>query len=157
MPDSFKEILKLVNIKAYDIISDIQDTEEYLNISLGNIQLREEVYNVRDMMEEIRLNAEIRAKEFEGEYRIEIDSSVPQWLFGDKGRIGMLISKQLEYGCRFSKDCIWIKMSAEPVRLRCDGLCSSDQRENCDSGTCLRTDASLSGTGTECFGKFMLP
>ncbi len=114
MPDSFKEILKLVNIKAYDIISDIQDTEEYLNISLGNIQLREEVYNVRDMMEEIRLNAEIRAKEFEGEYRIEIDSSVPQWLFGDKGRIGMLISKQLEYGCRFSKDCIWIKMSAEP-------------------------------------------
>lgn len=114
MPDAFKGILKLVNTKAYDIISDIQDTEEYLNISLGNIQVREEIYNVRDLLEEIKVNTQIRESDAEERCKIEVDPSVPEWLFGDKGRIGMLVSKQLEYGCRFSEDDLMVKVSAEP-------------------------------------------
>ena len=104
LPIEAKKLLNSFNTMTYDTVAEIQNTEEYLNISLGNVQLKEEVYNVRDQIREFLNGFGLYNEEIFDHVNVSIDEDVPEYLLGDCGRISMVVAKVFQKEMEYMQD-----------------------------------------------------
>ena len=96
-----KEALETLMTQAPKFLASIEDTVEYAKMTDGGFELDEEEYNVRKLFGELTQKASV---EYKGETTLQIDSSVPEVLFGDAGRIRQAVVKLLRSSYALASD-----------------------------------------------------
>jgi len=83
------------------LLSEIEDTINYINVSEGNVRLDEREYSISELTSQIRYAA--RKLVGDRDIRVEIytDSSVPEYLLGDAGGIGQAVFKLVQQSIRY--------------------------------------------------------
>ncbi len=90
--DTIRDITKTFIDEGRAFLSSIEDTVEYAKMTDGEIELIEEEYNVRESFEKILRDDELKNT---GNIAFEISDNVPDFMFGDIGRIGQAVNRLL--------------------------------------------------------------
>lgn len=79
-----------------EVYSSIGDTVEYIRMSGGEVELLETEYSIRELLEQTVVSAKAISGMEEVQIDIAIADTVPEYLLGDSGRIGQIVSKLLQ-------------------------------------------------------------
>lgn len=81
--------------RGTELVSDFGNTVEYVKISDGEIELSETEYNIRKLFEFLCHSVKKTLENEKIDFQISIAEDVPDYLLGDEGRIGQMITKIL--------------------------------------------------------------
>lgn len=79
-----------------EVYSSIGDTVEYIRMSGGEVELLETEYSIRELLEQTVVSARAISGMEEVQIDMAIADTVPEYLLGDSGRIGQIVSKLLQ-------------------------------------------------------------
>lgn len=79
-----------------EVYSFIEDTVEYIRMSSGEVELLETEYSIRELLEQTIESTKTISGVKELQVDIAIADTVPEYLLGDSGRIGQIVSKLLQ-------------------------------------------------------------
>ena len=83
--------------------SMLDETIDFMQIEGGNYELKEAVYDIRQMVE-LKVNEyKIKTKNTAIEMTFQVEDNVPPHLMGDSGRVNSIIGKLLENSLKHSK------------------------------------------------------
>ncbi len=89
--DNMKTLLR----QGTEVYSIVEDAVEYIKMSDGKVELNEDNYRIRALLEEVVDNVVGHYGDNGREIRIQVDENVPEFMLGDAGRIGQALSKLL--------------------------------------------------------------
>ena len=89
--DNMRALLK----QGTEVYTMVEDAVEYIKMSDGKVEMSENNYRVRMLIEEIVQNVTSHYGDNDKEIDIQVEDGVPEFMLGDAGRIGQVISKLL--------------------------------------------------------------
>ncbi len=92
--DNMKSLLK----QGTEVYSMVEDAVEYIKMSDGRVELSEDNYRIRTLLDEIVASVTSHYGDNNKKITIQVDEKVPEFMLGDAGRIGQVLSKLL-YNC----------------------------------------------------------
>lgn len=114
--DSMERTMRQIVSQGKEVYSSIEDTVEYIRMSGGEAELLETEYMIRDLLEQTVESTKIISGVEDMQVHIEIEDTVPEYLLGDSGRIGQIVSKLLQNILYFTKNKqIHIQVSSYPA------------------------------------------
>ncbi len=93
--EDMEHVMKQFAVRGMEILSMIEDTVEFTRMTNGEVELSEKRYNIRAFVSYMMEGIRKRARDWHIEYTVKIDEDVPEFLLGDSGRIGQILSKLL--------------------------------------------------------------
>jgi PAS domain S-box-containing protein len=91
LSDEQREYLGMVKSSAYALLTIINDILDFSKIEAGRMDLEPITFQIRDSLADALAAHGIKAREKGIELALDIDSSVPQYLLGDPGRLRQII------------------------------------------------------------------
>lgn len=107
MESSIKELIN----KSSDVYSMIGDTVDYIRMAGGEVELNETVYAPESLFSQTSEGIENNIAEKKSSLIIKIDNTVPKYLLGDSGKIGLILNKLLMDCISYSEGTV-IKVKA---------------------------------------------
>lgn len=89
--DNMRSLIK----QGTEVYSMVEDAVEYIKMSDGKVELSENNYRIRTLLEEIVENVTSHYGDNDKDIEIQIGEEVPEFMLGDAGRIGQVLSKLL--------------------------------------------------------------
>lgn len=89
--DNMRALLK----QGTDVYSIVEDAVEYIKMSDGKVELSENNYRIRILLQEIVESVTSHYGDNNKEIEIQVDEAVPEFMLGDAGRIGQILNKLL--------------------------------------------------------------
>lgn len=93
MADTLQQFMEA----SEDMSASIQNTVEYARMSEGDISLQEEIYGLSQLLEGVQQENASLLIEHACQLLIEIDSQVPDQLYGDQGKLRQLLGRLVQY------------------------------------------------------------
>lgn len=93
--DYMSHMLRDITVRGAELLSTLKDTVEYVRMSNGEIELKETMYELRNLLNDICVRTQKYLQAEDIPFHIQIDDSVPQRLLGDQGRISQALTKIL--------------------------------------------------------------
>lgn len=97
------------------VISNVEDTVEYIRLSSGEVILSEAEYSVQELIQQVIDSVSEYVKNKKIRIHTQIQDGVPGYLLGDSGRIGMLLSKLLQNILPCTEEDISLVVSSEKI------------------------------------------
>ncbi|MGN0675528.1 MAG: PocR ligand-binding domain-containing protein, partial [Oscillospiraceae bacterium] len=94
MESSIKELIN----KSSDVYSMVSDTVDYIRLAGGEVELDETIYEMNTLLGQAADSIRDNLTQKGSSLIIKTDSTVPQYMLGDSGKIGQLLNKLLT-GC----------------------------------------------------------
>lgn len=93
------------NIKSASdmLLSLINDVLDFSKMEAGKLQIVENAYSLANMLKDVTIGANIRAKQKNLELKLEIDESMPAVLKGDDVRIKQILNNLLSNATKYTK------------------------------------------------------
>lgn len=91
--DLIRLALSKVHQRGRETYSNIQDAVEYIRISAGEVELSETEYRVEDLRQQIQDSLESMTEGTAIDITVTTEEQIPEYLLGDAGRIGQIVSK----------------------------------------------------------------
>lgn len=92
--DNMKQLLR----QGTEVYSMVEDAVEYIKMSDGKVELSEDNYRIRILLQEIVESVVNHYGDNDKEIVIRVEDNVPEFMLGDAGRIGQILNKVL-YNC----------------------------------------------------------
>ncbi|MCI9445847.1 MAG: hypothetical protein HFH36_00360 [Lachnospiraceae bacterium] len=89
--DNMRTLLK----QGAEVYAMVEDAVEYIKMSDGKVELSENNYRIRMLLQEIVEDVISHYGDNNKEIEIRIEEDVPEFMLGDAGRIGQVVSKLL--------------------------------------------------------------
>lgn len=89
--DNMRTLLK----QGTEVYSMVEDAVEYIKMSDGRVELSENDYRIRVLLEEIVENVTNHYGDNNKEIQVQVEENVPEFMLGDAGRIGQILNKLL--------------------------------------------------------------
>jgi ligand-binding sensor protein/two-component sensor histidine kinase len=89
--DNMRTLLK----QGTEVYSMVEDAVEYIKMSDGKVELSEDNYRIRTLLQEIVENVTSYYGNNDKQIMVQVDEKVPEFMLGDAGRIGQILSKLL--------------------------------------------------------------
>lgn len=93
--EEMEKMLEAFINRGTELVSDFEETVEYVKISDGEIELSETEYDIRELLDFLCHTMKQTMTNDEIDFQINIAQNVPDSLLGDEGRIGQIITKLL--------------------------------------------------------------
>lgn len=120
-----KEIRKNCNIikySSYSLLSSVNDILDFSKIAKGELKMEENNFQPENILEHIKNNAELRAKEQGLDFQYVISDSVPKLLHGDVNRLAQILNNVLSNAIKFTPDG-FVRLTVES-NLKAEGMAS---------------------------------
>lgn len=105
----FVEILQRANHQLMTIINDVLDLSK---VEAGEFQLKKSVFGLRRFLEDIISVLSFRAKEKGLDLRLQVDSDVGPYLYGDPDRLRQVLFNLINNGIKFThQGCISLRVT----------------------------------------------
>ncbi|MCM1101862.1 MAG: PocR ligand-binding domain-containing protein [Clostridium sp.] len=104
LSEKANEILHRLMDKGEEFMATIDDTVEFSKIASGEIELDENEYDIRDMINSVRRSFLDAARAKGNEITVEFSRDLPEILLGDAGRINQIVSKFVRNAVLYTKD-----------------------------------------------------
>lgn len=93
------------NIKSASdmLLSLINDVLDFSKMEAGKLQIVENAYSLANMLKDVTIGANIRAKQKNLELKLEIDESMPAVLKGDDVRIKQILNNLMSNATKYTK------------------------------------------------------
>lgn len=111
LENAFEEL----KTKGAEFLQSIEETVEYAKITDGDIELNEDIYDVRELLKRAADRASVSCENTDIRFEVRVDDSVPEKLFGDAGRITQMINKLLSNSVNFTKHGL-IRLEASCIK-----------------------------------------
>lgn len=108
----------LINIKhsGNALVTIINDILDISKIEAGKMELVEDVYETRPVMDDIYMLIKTRIGEKPIDLLVDVDKNVPEFLYGDEGRIRQIMINLLNNAVKFTeKGYVKITVKAQPA------------------------------------------
>lgn len=89
--DNMRTLLK----QGTEVYSMVEDAVEYIKMSDGKVELSEDNYRIRTLLQEIVENVTSHFGDNDKQIIIQVDEKVPEFMLGDAGRLGQVLYKLL--------------------------------------------------------------
>lgn len=99
LKDAFEEL----KAKGAEFLGSIEETIEYAKITDGDIELNEDIYDVRELLKRAADRAGASCGSNGIRFEVRVDESVPEKLFGDAGRITQMLNKLLSNSINYTE------------------------------------------------------
>ncbi|SBW08921.1 putative Histidine kinase [uncultured delta proteobacterium] len=160
-PPAQQEYLKKIHSSASLLLGIINDILDFSRIEAGKLTIEKHVFNLREMVENIRELIQPRINENNLALRIALDESLPDYVLGDELRLSQVLLNLLGNASKFTLEgFIELAMRAETLpsgslRLRCtvsdSGIGMSEEQQQALFKPFSQADSSTSrkfgGTG----------
>lgn len=110
--DNMRALLR----QGTEVYSMVEDAVEYIKMSEGKVELSENNYRIRMLLEEIVENVVNHYGDNDKEIEIRVEHDVPEFMLGDAGRIGQILNKLL-FNCISSSNGGKITMRARSRKV----------------------------------------
>lgn len=100
MKNSIKELLN----KSSDVHSMVGDTVDYIRMAGGDVELTETMYDPNSLVAQISESVKDILGQKGISLIIKLDSSVPDFILGDMGKIGQVVNKLITGTASFSEE-----------------------------------------------------
>ncbi len=98
------EFLNILQISARNLLSLINDVLDFSKIEEGKIIFAESDFDVRMLLNDIKLANKIRAEENNNIIKVMFDEDIPRFLKGDITRITQIMNNLVSNAIKFTKD-----------------------------------------------------
>jgi len=98
------EYMKTISVSAEKLLQIINDILDYSRIESGNLDLEIIDFEIRAMMKELNKNLQIKARKKGLDYLCVIDSEVPGWIKGDRGRLRQILYNLISNAIKFTSE-----------------------------------------------------
>ena len=111
-----RDYLVNINNSGTALVSIINDILDISKIEAGKMELVEDVYATRPVMDDIYMIIKNRLGDKPIDLLVDVDSNVPEYLYGDEGRIRQIVINLLNNAIKFTqKGYVKITVKAKPV------------------------------------------
>lgn len=106
--------MRTLLLQGAEVYSMVEDAVEYIKMSEGKVELRENSYGIRELIEQTVAGVRSYFCNDSVAIEIQIEDNVPENMLGDAGRIGQIINKLLVNSVNATKEGrITIKVSCQ--------------------------------------------
>ncbi len=106
--------LKVLRTASDNLLVLINDILDFSKIEAGKIELEEIDFNIRNLLNDIKLAHTVKAEERSNEIKLLIDSDLPEVVTGDTVRLGQILTNLVSNAIKFtSNGTIKIVVNAE--------------------------------------------
>lgn len=102
--NSIQEKCKVIKDSSKSLLSSVNDIFDYSKIEKNEIKLEPTIFNAHQLLDEIKSNISIRAKNKGINFEFIEANSIPKMLFGDENRIRQIIMNLLSNSLKFTND-----------------------------------------------------
>ncbi len=95
----YLDIIKSSGEHLRNLIDDILDISK---IEMGRLQIRHDRFDVKNLCQHLESQYSLKSKEKDVKLHIKIDSSLPQFLVGDKLRLNQILTNLLDNAFKFT-------------------------------------------------------
>ncbi len=120
-----------------NLLSIINDILDFSKIESGRMEIAEGEYQLSSVLHDVSNMIFFRAKEKNLDFRVDVDASIPDGLFGDKVRVRQVMVNVLNNAVKYTEKG-WIQLRIEDDR---EAHAGSDQR------VCLKISVTDTGIG----------
>ncbi len=93
--ETMQNAVKDLHSKGKELYATVSDAAEYIRMAGGEVELMESEYRIQDVVEQVSDSIKTYLDEGKVRVSLRIDQSVPEYMLGDSGRIGQIMSKLL--------------------------------------------------------------
>jgi signal transduction histidine kinase len=101
--NEIREYLNHIKSSAQSLLTIINDILDFSKIEAGKISLEYIPFNLADLINDTFVIINLKAKEKQIELNIEIDNTLPQYVFGDPLRLKQVLLNLLNNAVKFTK------------------------------------------------------
>ncbi len=102
LTDQQKEYLKTIEDSSQILLNIINDILDISKIEAGKMQLRPEVFSLRNMMVHLNKMFDPIASNNKLQLKFNIDQAIPEWLHGDKKRLEQILLNLISNALKFT-------------------------------------------------------
>lgn len=117
--------LKKIQSSSILLLGIISDILDFSRIEAGILTIEKQIFNVRDMIENVRERIQLRMNDTYLNLRLTVDSTVPEYAIGDSLRLSQVLLNLLDNAVKFtikgpiSLDISTEVTSTETLRINC--------------------------------------
>lgn len=104
LDDEQSKFLEIVKNSGYNLLSLINNVLDFSYIESGNLEIEEIDFNIKSTLKNLVSVVTIKAEEKGLQFYYTIDSSVPEFIHSDPGRIRQLLNNILSNSVKFTND-----------------------------------------------------
>jgi len=93
-----------VQLAGRNLLSLVSSILDFTDMEQENLQLLEESFPIRDMLQDVLIFAEYATERKDLELRIQIDESIPQKLIGDEARLRQILDNLVSNAVKYTKE-----------------------------------------------------
>ncbi len=97
-----REYLNIIQESTKNLLVIINDILDQSKIESGKYTIREKPFEIRLLLGQLKRIFEIRCREKDLDYQINLDSKIPQWLNGDVSRINQILMNLVGNAIKFT-------------------------------------------------------
>lgn len=95
--ETMQRAIKDLHAKGKELYTTVSDAAEYIRMAGDEVELIESEYRIQDVVEQVTESLKMFLDEGKVRVSLRIDKSVPEYMLGDSGRIGQIMSKLLTH------------------------------------------------------------
>ena len=104
------EMLDIINRSGEHLLSMVDDVLSLSRIEAGRIELKEEAFDVVQMLKDIGLMVKSRAEGKGLQFDLELDAGLPPYLYGDAGKLRQVLINLLGNSVRYTEEGhVWLR------------------------------------------------
>jgi len=108
--------MQVLKASAENLLTLINDILDFSKINAKKLEIDYVPFNIRKTIEDVFQAISIRGKEWNNQMSLDIDSSIPQYIYGDPHRLTQVLNNLLSNAVKFTRDGqVEIKLSLEAI------------------------------------------
>jgi len=109
------EMLEIINRSGEHLLGMIGDVLSLSTIEAGRIELKEEAFNLTQMMKDIGQMVQPRTGAKGLQFHLELDADLHPWQRGDRGKLRQILINLLGNAVKYTQEGdIWLRVSTQP-------------------------------------------
>ncbi len=110
------EMLDIINRSGEHLLGMVDDVLSLSRIEAGRIELKEEPFDVVQMLKDIGLMVKSRAEGKGLQFDLELDAGLPPYLYGDAGKLRQVLINLLGNAVRYTEaGHVWLRARSQPL------------------------------------------
>jgi signal transduction histidine kinase/DNA-binding response OmpR family regulator len=111
-----EEMLDIVNRSGEHLLDMVDEILSLSKIEAGRVELKQEVFDVVQMLEDIGLMVKSRAEGKGLQFALDLDTELPPYLYGDAGKLRQVLINLLSNAVRYTSDgAVRLRAGSQPL------------------------------------------
>lgn len=98
------EYLGIIKVSTNNLLAIINDLLDFSKMEVGKLRLREDIFNIHEVIEEVRKMVTLDIEEKGIIFTVEIDEDIPDRLIGDSFRLKQILINLLDNAKKFTSE-----------------------------------------------------